>query len=427
VRSIKSTIHVPTEERDEGFRARESLAEFESARAEQGSGQSPLKVRLLAAQKYEALAVLAGGVAHDFNNLLVGIIGFASLARQAIERDHPAQEYIERIELAGERAAELTAQMLAYSEHGRLEVAAIHFDRVVEETVELAKPAISNEAILDLRLGAPHARIEGDVSQLRQVVMNLLTNASEALEEGRGVITIRTSIVETDGDEVRDVPEFASLAPGSYVFCEVSDTGVGIEKETQGKIFDPFFSTKFTGRGLGLAAVLGIMREHRGAIRVSSTPGRGSDFQIVLPLCVRNPLDTAVEPVESHCKAQRRETVLIIDDEEFVRGAAAAALREGGFKVILAEDGLEGVECFRKNADEISCVLLDLTMPRLSGAEVLAQLRVIRPDVRVLLTSGYDQFTALADLPHKPTGFLNKPFTANKLIRQIRAVTLNAE
>jgi CheY-like chemotaxis protein len=223
------------------------------------------------------------------------------------------------------------------------------------------------------------------------------------------------------------MPEFASLAPGSYVFCEVSDTGVGIDEETQGKIFDPFFSTKFTGRGLGLAAVLGIMRGHRGAIRVASTPGRGSDFQIVLPLRVRNPLDTAVEPAKSHCKTQRQETVLIIDDEEFVRGAAAAALREGGFTVILAEDGLEGVECFRKNADEISCVLLDLTMPRLSGPEVLAQLRVIRPDVRVLLTSGYDQSTALADLPNKPTGFLNKPFTADRLIQQIRAVTLKTE
>jgi signal transduction histidine kinase/CheY-like chemotaxis protein len=420
-------IHVPTEEQDETCGARNSFAEFESARAEQEPRQSPLKNRLLAAQKYEALAVLTGGVAHDFNNILVGIIGFASLAREAMERDHPAQEYIEKIELAGERAAELTAQMLAYSEHGRLEVTDIHFDRVVEEMAELAKSAISKEAVLDLRLGAPHARIEGDVAQLRQVVMNLLTNASEALEQDPGVITVRTSIVETGSDEVRDMPEFASLDPGSYVFFEVSDTGVGINEENQHKIFDPFFSTKFTGRGLGLAAVVGIMREHRGAIRVASTPGCGSDFQVVLPLCVRNPRETAVESAKLHCKAQRRETVLIIDDEEFVRGAAAAVLREGGFKVILAEDGLEGIECFRKNADEISCVLLDLTMPRLSGAKVLAQLRVIRPDVRVLLTSGYDQSTALADLTDKPTSFLNKPFTADRLIQQIRAVTLKAE
>jgi signal transduction histidine kinase/CheY-like chemotaxis protein len=379
-----------------------------------------LKNRLLAAQKYEGLAILACGVAHDFNNLLVGILGFASLATETLPREHPARKYIENIELAGERAAELTAQMLAYAGHGRLEVTEIHFDGVVEEMVQLVKSIISKKSVLDLRLGAPHARIKGDVTQIRQVLMNLLTNASEALEERPGTITITTSVVQTSSEEARDVRDFAGLAPGSYVLCEVSDTGVGMDEEARSKIFDPFFSTKFTGRGLGLAAVLGIMRGHRGTIRVDSTPGCGSSFHVMLPQSVRDPLDTAVEPVNSHCKAQSQETVLIVDDEEFVRSAASAALRGDGFSVILAEDGFEGVECFRKHADEISCVLLDLTMPRLSGAEVLAQLKAIRPEVRVLLTSGYDESTALANLPSKPTGFLNKPFTADRLIQSIR-------
>jgi PAS domain S-box-containing protein len=380
-----------------------------------------LQERLLAAQKYEGLAVLAGGVAHDLNNLLGGILGHASLAVGKLPHGHPARKDLDKIHLACEQAAELTAQMLAYSGRGRLKTARIQVDSVVEKTVELVESMISKKATLDLRLAAPQASVEGDVTQIRQVLMNLLTNASEALEERPGIITVATRIVERNEEEMRRAPEFADLAPGNYVFCEVSDTGVGIDDETRRKIFDPFFSTKFTGRGLGLAAVLGIMIGHGGAIRVDSALGRGSCFQIVLPVCAPDLLGT-VEPVVAQHITQGSESVLVIDDEEMLRNVAARALREDGFSVILAEDGLHGVENFRRHASEISCVLLDWTMPRLSGSEVLAQLHAIRPEVPVLLTSGYSESSVVSDLPSKPAGFLKKPFTASQLTQLVRAV-----
>jgi PAS domain S-box-containing protein len=379
-----------------------------------------LQDRLLAAQRYEGLAILAGGVAHDFNNLLAGILGYASLATGKLPRGHPAREYIDKIHLAGERAAELTAQMLAYSGSGHLKITQIQVDSVVEEMVELVESLISKKAVLDLRLAAPHATVEGDATQIRQVLMNLLTNASEALEERPGVITIATHVVERSREDLRKVSEFAGLASGNYVLCEVSDTGVGIDDETRRKIFDPFFSTKFSGRGLGLAAVLGIIHGHHGAIRVDSSLGRGSRFQIMFPLCAREPLDT-IEPVTAHHAAQGP-----IDDEEMVRDFAAMALRESGFSAIVSEDGLHGVENFRKHADEISCVLLDLTMPRLSGGEVLEQLHSIRPAVPVILTSGYDKSSAVAGLPNQPAGFLQKPFTSSELVQYVRAVLARA-
>ncbi len=376
--------------------------------------------QLLQAQKLESLGVLAGGVAHDFNNLLVGILGNASLALADAPPDSPLRDTLEGIETAALRAAELTNQMLAYSGKGRFVVEPLDVSALVDEMAHLLESAISKKAVLCRQLAPDLPSVEADATQLRQLVMNLITNASDALGDQPGSITLRTRLVAESARGELGARLADADAAGPCVLIEVEDTGAGMDRATCERIFEPFFTTKFTGRGLGLAAALGIVRGHRGAIDVVSEPGCGTCFRILLPVTtVRARPTRALE--ESAPAAAGSGVVLVADDESVVRQMASRILGEAGFHVLEAADGRAAVERFAAQADDVSAVLLDLTMPRLGGEEALREIRAIRSDVPVILTSGYSESEIAVRFEGvQLEGFLQKPFRPADLLERIR-------
>jgi len=387
-----------------------------------------LETRMLHAQRLESLGVLAGGIAHDFNNLLVGILGNADLALMEMQRGAPGRERIKDIRTAGLRASELTGQMLAYSGKGKFVVEPLDPNSVITEMSQLLRVATSKRCSLRYDLAEDLPQIEADVAQIRQVVMNLITNASEAIGDRSGIISVRTGIVDADSDYV-DRLGAESLTPGRYVFLEVSDDGCGMDEATRKRIFEPFFTTKFTGRGLGLAGVLGIVKGHRGAMLVYSEPNKGSTFKVLLP-AASGDAAPGVERTQNEDEAPWKGTgkVLVVDDDPTAREVIAAVLTHAGFSVIAAEDGLAGVEAFKQLASEFVLVLLDMTMPRLSGEGTFRKLRSIRADVPVILMSGYNEMdvtnrfvgTGLA-------GFLQKPFRVAELLELVRSSAVNQQ
>ena len=364
-------------------------------------------------QKIESLGVLAGGVAHDFNNLLTTILGNASLAQMDSPPNAPAQPCLQQIEIAAERAAALCQQMLAYSGQGRFVVKRTDLSALINENTALLHASISRKAVLDLHLAAHLPTTIADVTQLQQMLMSLVVNAGEALGEKAGLITISTGVVQAGRADFAAAHLAPELPEGEYVFLEVADTGSGISPEARDKIFDPFFSTKFTGRGLGLAAVLGIVRGHRGAIRVSSQPGAGSTFRVLLPSTGQPSLQTEF-PFSAAARTNR--LVLVVDDEESVRSATRRMLENLGYDVLTASDGFEAVEQVRVSGPQLCAVLLDLTMPRMDGAEAFLEMRALQPALRVLLMSGFAEQQALARFAGQGlTGFLQKPFKPDRL------------
>jgi PAS domain S-box-containing protein len=373
-----------------------------------------LEAQMQQTQKLESLGVLAGGIAHDFNNLLTAVLGNATLARSEIPDDSPAGDTLEQIERAAQRAAELCTQMLAYSGRGRLTLERVDLSGLVQEMADLLRASISKRVQLSLDITSALPALEGDPTQLRQIAMNLITNASEAIPEEGGAITVRTG--STIGNRAYLVEHSwgEDLPRGEYVFLEVSDSGCGMDEDTQSKIFEPFFTTKFTGRGLGMAAVLGIVRRHGGAIQVSSEPGCGSIFRVLLP--IREVRATPDAPVAVRHVERREGTILVVDDEPVVRKVVARMLERAGHTVLVAASGFEGVERFTACADEIAAVVVDLTMPDIGGDEVLARIRRLHPGVPVVLMSGYTQ----EDFDTQFTGkervaFLHKPFRDGEL------------
>ena len=385
--------------------------------------QRKLEERVQHAQKLESLGLLAGGIAHDFNNLLVSVLGNADLALSELPGGAPGRSCVEDIKKAAIRASELTGQMLAYSGRGRFLVGPVDLSELVRETGRLLEVSIPKSASLKYELADGLPVVEADAAQIHQVVMNLITNASEAIGEEGGSITVRTGVIDVGPEYLAATDLGEGLPEGPYVFLEVSDTGRGMDRRTRAKLFDPFFSTKFAGRGLGLAAVLGIVRGHKGTIRVYSEPGEGTTFKVLLPFSDR-PADKADRPAPAPRDEWRgRGTVLIIDDEPAVCHVARVMLEKAGLTVMAAPDGQAGVELFRQHRDEIDAVLLDLTMPRMSGEETLRQLRRIREDVPVILTSGYDENHATRRFTSdRLAGFLQKPFELTALVGQFRRV-----
>jgi PAS domain S-box-containing protein len=383
-----------------------------------------LERKLQETQKLESLGLLAGGIAHDFNNILTGILGNASLASMELPDSSPVAENLKSIEDGSRRAAELCRQLLAYSGKGFLVVQNLSLNQLVEETAHLLKLSVSKKAVLHFNFYEGLPAINADPTQIRQVIMNLVINASDAIGDTNGVIRLSTGLAQLDRKELggKGLIGASDLQDGVYVYLEISDSGSGMTTETQTKIFDPFFTTKFTGRGLGLSSVLGIVRSHKGALKLVSEPGRGTTFTLLFP-----PVDGEAERIaadpENKTTWQGRGCVLVVDDEESVRSTASAMLRKLGFEVALAEDGLEAVQIFRATADRFAMVLMDLTMPRMEGKQAFIEMRSIRSDVRVVLMSGFNEQEITRQLPSQDSlGFLQKPFGIEDLTSVVQSV-----
>jgi two-component system, cell cycle sensor histidine kinase and response regulator CckA len=359
-------------------------------------------------QKLESLGVLAGGIAHDFNNLLVGILGHAELAEQS----GASGEHVRQIQAGAEHAADLCRQMLAYAGHGNYEVTRVDLRGVVSEIGGLIEASVAKGAALVRDFPEHLSPVQGDAVQLRQVLLNLVTNASDALDGRPGTIHLRLSEEDLEPEALRTSYLDDDLPGGRYVRLMVEDDGVGMTEETRAKLFDPFFSTKFTGRGLGLATLLGIARAHRAAIQVESEPGRGTRFSLLFPAAAGEPVQQSDRAPEVGRVSGR---VLVVDDEPSVRRVAAQILRRAGFEVSTASSGLRALEHLA--GDPVDVVLLDLTMPDLHGLEVLARLRKAAPDLPVVLNSGYDPRERNAeDGALAGCRFLRKPYRSRDLI-----------
>lgn len=376
--------------------------------------------RLFQAQKLESIGFLAGGIAHDFNNLLVGVIGNASLAQQMLPPRHEALDLLQTVLATGEQLAHLTRQMLAYSGKGRFILEALNLSDLIPEMAGLVQPSISKKIALQFELQPGLPLIEADRGQMQQIFMNLILNAAEAIGSSAGVISVKTRFQVVDESYIRRNLGPVELRPGNYVCLEVRDTGCGMDESTKAKIFDPFFSTKFTGRGLGLAAVSGIVRGHKGAITVSSAPGQGSCFTVLFPAATDGA--AIVSPVAIRDASLRGTgTILIVDDQEVVRLAAKKALEQYGYQVLVADNGLAAINIFKRHPGEISLVVLDLSMPEMGGEETLPELRKIRPGVRVVITSGYSEADTLRLFAGQHvSGFLQKPFTSARLAERVK-------
>ncbi|MBI3131658.1 MAG: PAS domain S-box protein [Acidobacteria bacterium] len=371
-------------------------------------------------QKLESLGVLAGGIAHDFNNLLTSILGNANLGTMVLPVESPGHAYFAQIEEASLRAADLTRQLLAYAGKGNFVVAEVDLNRVVAEMTKLLAVSISKKAALRFDLSEIQPKVLGDPSQIQQLIMNLVTNASEAIgEETSGLITIRTGIQFLDESYVQPLAPAFPLEPGLYATLEVSDTGCGMSLDTQSRIFDPFYTTKFTGRGLGLSAMTGILRSHRGSLKLYSEVGKGSTFKLFLPA-----LEATLEPHAGEVEQppwRGTGQILVVDDEAAARSVARQMAEGLGFKVLEAVDGREAVEVFRARHRELVLVLMDLTMPHLDGREAFAQMQAIDSTIPVVLCSGYSEMDAAqAFVGRGLAGFIQKPYRFSELSSILR-------
>ncbi|MCA8979607.1 MAG: response regulator, partial [Planctomycetes bacterium] len=338
--------------------------------------------------RLDSLSMLAGGVAHDFNNILVGMLGGAELVRELLAPDHPARAALELLEQGALRASELTHQLLAFSGKSRFVVGPRNLSALVRETSCLLEALVSKEANLLLAPADDLPLIDIDSTQVGQVIMNMVLNASQALRPGGGEISVVTRCVDVCAEDLRSAVHVGEDArPGQYVVLEVSDDGAGMPPEVAARVFDPFYSTKPEGHGLGLAAVIGVVRAHHGFVRLQTEPGVGTRFSLGFPVTTSSAPSERAAAVKA--KEPFRGTVLIVDDESFVRTVARRILEHAGCRVHTAEDGAAGLATFAQHREEIDAVVLDLSMPRISGADVLAELRRLSPELPVVVTSGF--------------------------------------
>ncbi len=365
-------------------------------------------------QRLESMGVLAGGIAHDFNNILSAILGNAALAaRKVISDPLDAREKMEKVVQSCDRASVLCRQMLAYSGKGKFVVRPLNLSDMVEEITHLLEVSLDKGVVIKYSLADRLPLVEADEAQMQQLIMNLVTNANEAIEGKSGVISITTGVMHADASYLLDCYGDHPL-PGRYAYVEVSDTGCGMDADTRAKIFDPFFTTKFTGRGLGMSAVLGIVRGHHGALKLYSEPGKGTTFKYLIPATGELSEDEAQQLEDDHWRGHG--LVLVVDDEETVRETAMMMLEDMGFVAIGAENGVEALEIYGKRRDQIDVVLMDLTMPKMGGEACFRELRRINPNVRVVLSSGYNEQDAIQHFTGKHlAGFIQKPVSPDRL------------
>ncbi len=385
-----------------------------------------LAARMLRSQKWESLGTFAGGISHEFNNLLQSILGSSGLAAQMIPAESPIHTQLRVIERAAHHAAELTSQMLAYAGKGRFIVEDLDLSAEVEEAVRFLPVELAKEGALHLELDRNLPPISADAAEIRQMVANILTNAMEATGDTGAIITVKTGVERRSRAQLEAAILGEDLQPGSYAVLEVSDTGSGMGPEVLAKIFDPFYSTKFTGRGLGLAAVLGIVRANGGAIRVESSPGSGTAVRVYLPTGHEPALSTSRPKIEA-ASAKTPATVMVVDDDEGIRSLCCEMLEQAGFVVVAAADGVVAVELLRGAPDSVDAVLLDMTMPRMSGVETFAALTEIRPDLAVIVASGYSEQDAGATFHgNGPAAYLQKPYRLKDLLLALERIGIRA-
>ena len=379
--------------------------------------------QLLHAQKLESLGLLAGGIAHDFNNLLAVVLGRAELTMALLEPQHPARAHLSIVQETALEARMLTKQLLGYAGRGKFMVQVASLNELVESMAQLLRASVSKAITLHFELCPEAAAIEVDVTQMRQVLLNLVTNAAEAIGDGPGQVTVRARVAQADEQLLRASVQHGFL-PGRYACLEVEDTGCGMDERVRSKLFDPFFTTKFSGRGLGLAAVLGIITSHQGTILVHSKPGEGSRFTVLLPLSQGAPdLLPVARPASVAPPAPPHPgTILVVDDEESVRTVTAEVLRAFDYRVFTADGGREAERVYRAHMGEIDIVLLDLTMPEMNGEETLRALQAVHPEVKVVLMTGYtEDEVRLRFVRGALSGFLTKPFVRDELITAVEA------
>jgi len=366
-------------------------------------------------QKLESLGVLAGGIAHDFNNLLTVMLGNLNLAQLRLPDTSPARPYLANMEATVLRATELTKQMLAYSGRGHFQVKPHDLNAVVRNLTHLLEVSISKKVRLQLDLEPTLPAIQADAAQLQQVVMNLVTNASDAIGDQAGTIHITTSVQHLDARILRNEYRSDAPQPGRHVVLEVEDTGSGMAAEVMERIFDPFFTTKATGRGLGLSAMLGILRGHGAGLNIASQVGRGSRFKLCFPTVDEAALPAAHEDPAPN-QMPLHGLVLLVDDEEQIIEATGQALESLGFRVVAARDGLEALDRFQEHRKDLRLVLMDLTMPRMDGREAFQAMRGLDPVIPVVLSSGFTEQDSLQTFPDGgPAGFLQKPYQLKDL------------
>lgn len=381
-----------------------------------------LELQVQQAQKMESLGVMAGGIAHDFNNILTGIMGNAELAQLGLSEGDDRYRYLEGITQSARRAAELCRQMLAYSGRGRFFTETFVLNNLISDMMPLLRASVNRLATFDCILADDLPVIEGDVSQFRQVLVNLVTNASESLEEKPGTVCVRTEVLHCTEDFLRTTYLPESLPAGDYVLVEVSDSGSGMTSDVVDKIFDPFYTTRFAGRGLGLPAVLGIVRSHKGALHLETEPGKGTRVQLYFPVqsTVAKSYFAAGEVLGDW---HGHGTVLLADDEEMVLSVGAMMLKHVGLDVVTAADGEEAVTRAVQHGSQLQCIILDHSMPNMNGDSTCAELKTLFPDVPIVIASGYmrediePQFS-----PGRVAAFLPKPFELFKIQSVMRDV-----
>jgi len=400
----------------------------EEALREQRKREAELEEQLRQVAKLEALGVLAGGIAHDFNNLLATIRGNAEIAVMNLSKDDPNQQLMNSIIITSQRAAGFCSQMLTYAGQGTIQLERIEFGRLLTEVSDLVQAGISKKVQLHYSLCKDPIYVRGDENQLLQVILNLITNAAEAIGDNEGVIDIATVAAQYDRAALQILAPDMTLPPGEYIRIKISDTGSGMSKETKSKVFDPFFSTKFAGRGLGLASVNGIIRKHKGVISASSTLGVGTTFTVLLPTAPAPTPDAQLDSGQRQTSAAGgARKILVVDDEAELRAVFRNILERNGFQVVEAKDGEDALVIFGQDSDSFDCVLLDLSMPKLSGEEVFHELRELNEDIAVVVISGYSEQDILDRLDGAEiAGALRKPVPAATLVDVIGKAALGA-
>ena len=371
--------------------------------------------RVRESQKLESLGLLAGGIAHDFNNLLAPILGNAALAREMADADAELPGILQDLEEGAIRAAELTQQLLEYVGRRHREVTQVSLSEVAGDVLRMFESTLPSNVKLTAKLPDDLPAVLADSNQIRQIVMNLLTNATDAIGSKEGTISLHTDVLDADAAYLAQTELGGSLWPGKFGYLEMRDDGVGMEAEERSRIFDPFYTTKPHGRGLGLAVLLGIVRSHHGAVDVKTTPGYGTMIRVLLPLAPAHALAEAptTEEVTEHWG---RGTVLIADDEPLVRNLAARILERAGYRCLLAADGLTALDTLKGHSDEVVAVLLDITMPELRGDEAFLKIRECHPDLPVIFSSGYPAEALLDRLPDDDAvEFVGKPYRPGEL------------